>query len=98
MNPQAEEFFAAVEAGDDSRVAGLLQANPALLNTRNEAGVSALLIAVYHGHSELAKHFRVPERPLDIFEAAAVGDLDRVRELVSEANTTSPDGFQPLGL
>src|SRR5207302_4920767 len=39
---------------------------------------------------------------LTVFEAAAAGDLDRIRELVGKdpslANAMSPDGFTPLGL
>src|SRR5207253_9605208 len=39
---------------------------------------------------------------LDVFEAAAVGRTDRVRELLDEdaslANAWAEDGYQPLGL
>lgn len=90
-----EQLLAAVKAGDESRVRELLEQHPELQQARNEAGVSAILLALYHGHPTIAALFH---RPLDIFEASALGNLDRVRELADGMNSTSPDGFQPLGL
>jgi ankyrin repeat protein len=64
--------------------------------------VSELLQAVYRGDQEKAQQLLAENPQLDIFEAAAVGKSDRVRELLDEdpslANAWADDGFQPLGL
>jgi ankyrin repeat protein len=56
---------------------------------------SELLQAVYRGDQARAEE-------LDVFEAAAVGRTERLRELLDEdpslANAWAEDGFQPLGL
>jgi ankyrin repeat protein len=57
--------------------------------------------AVYRGFDKLAEVLRAERGDLDVFEAAAVGDLNRLRELVrdkSAANAWSSDGFSPLHL
>ena len=64
--------------------------------------MSELLQAVYRGDQEKAQQLLAENPQLDIFEAAAVGKSDRVRELLDEdpslANAWADDGFQPLGL
>ena len=64
--------------------------------------MSELLQAVYRGDQEKAQQLLAGNPQLDIFEAAAVGNVDRVRELLDEdpslANAWADDGFQPLGL
>ncbi|MDZ4800203.1 MAG: ankyrin repeat domain-containing protein [Bryobacteraceae bacterium] len=92
------ELFAAIRSGDLNQVTSLLEANPSLVAARDDKGVSSVLTAAYHGKSDIARLFIERGATLDIFEAAAVGDLARVRELAADANATSPDGFQPLGL
>ena len=66
------------------------------------ADVSALLAALYRGDAATVATIRATGIELDIFEAAAVGDLPRVRALVdadpSLARAFAVDGFHPLGL
>ena len=98
----SSEFFEAVKKGDRETVERLLAADRSLLVAKDANGVSAVLLSYYYGHAELAT-FLVSKKPvLDIFEAATVGDADRVRALVTKdralANAWSPDGFFPLGL
>ena len=90
-----EQLLAGVTAGDEKRVRELLEAHPELQAARNDAGVSAVLLALYQGHRNIAALFH---RALDIFEASGLGNIDRVRELADQVNSTSPDGFPPLGL
>ena len=92
---KVEQLLTAVTAGDESRVRELLEAHPELQQARNEAGISPILLAIYHGHPNIAALFH---RALDVFEASALGNIDRVRELADQVNSTSPDGFHPLGL
>jgi ankyrin repeat protein len=65
-------------------------------------GVSALLRAVYRGDAAAVAAILATGPELDIFEAAAVGDLARVRALIeadpSQARAFAVDGFHPLGL
>jgi uncharacterized protein len=64
--------------------------------------MSELLQAVYRGDQALVDELLSADPELDVFEAAAVGRMDRLRELLDEdpslANAWAPDGFQPLGL
>jgi uncharacterized protein len=68
----------------------------------NEDGVSALLFAKYHGRDDLVELLRPHKPRIDGFEAAALGDVDRLRELVdfdpSLVSAYAPDGFTLLGL
>ena len=64
--------------------------------------MSDLLQAVYRGDQARADELLAANPELDVFEAAAVGRVDRLRELLDEdpalANAWAEDGFQPLGL
>ena len=64
--------------------------------------MSELLEAVYRGDQARAEELLAVDPELDVFEAAAVGKADRLRELLDEdpglANGWADDGFQPLGL
>lgn len=92
------EIFDAIEAGQEGRVADMLEAAAEV----NEEGVSALLFAKYYGRDDLVELLRPHKPQLDAFEAAALGDVDRLRELVdfdpSLVSAYAPDGFTLLGL
>src|SRR5215218_10241652 len=64
--------------------------------------MSDLLQAVYRGDQARVDELLAADPELDVFEAAAVGQADRMRELLDEgpglANAWAEDGFQPLGL
>ncbi len=64
--------------------------------------MSELLEAVYRGDQARAAELLAAEPELDVFEAAAVGNTERLRELLDQdpklANAWAEDGFQPLGL
>jgi ankyrin repeat protein len=64
--------------------------------------MSELLEAIYQGDQARAEALLAADPELDVFEAAAVGRTDRIRELLDEdpslANAWAEDGFQPLGL
>jgi ankyrin repeat protein len=64
--------------------------------------MSDLLQALYRGDRERADDLLSAEPTLDVFEAAAVGRSDRLRELLDEdpsrASAFGDDGFHPLGL
>jgi ankyrin repeat protein len=64
--------------------------------------VSRLLEALYAGEDEHVAELLAAGPELDVFEAAAFGRAERLRELLDEdaarANAFGEDGFQPLGL
>lgn len=96
------EIFDAIASGDMERVRAVVERDPAAVHLHSEQGTSALLLARYHGRLDLVDALleRAPE--LDVFEAAALGHVERVRELVDAdpelARAFAPDGFHPLGL
>jgi len=96
------ELFAAIRKGDAATVERLVGADRRLAGARDASGVSAVLVATYCGQAKIAAYLRAQRPELDIFDAAAVGDVDRVRELLdrdpSLANAYAADGFHPLGL
>ncbi|HEY3018416.1 MAG TPA: ankyrin repeat domain-containing protein [Gaiellaceae bacterium] len=64
--------------------------------------MSELLAALYRGERDRVDELLAGDPELDVFEAAAVGRTDRLRELLDEdparANAFGDDGFHPLGL
>jgi uncharacterized protein len=64
--------------------------------------MSELLQAIYGGDTARAEELLAAQPELDVFEAAAAGRTNRLRELLdgdpSLANAWAEDGFQPLGL
>jgi uncharacterized protein len=97
-----EEFIAAIRAGDKPAIEGLLKEDPRLLGATAPNGSSAILLSVYYGHPDLANVFIAHGAQLDIYEASAIRDLQRVRKLIDadpeSVNSFAPDGFYPLGL
>jgi ankyrin repeat protein len=57
---------------------------------------SELLLALYSGDSERAAELRAAKPELDVFEAAALGDLDQLRRNLDHVDAWSDDGFTPL--
>jgi adenosylhomocysteine nucleosidase len=96
------ELFEAIKKGDRATVDRLVSADPGLAEARDPDGVSAVLTALYYGRREIAVLLLARKPSLDIFEASAVGDVQRVRRLLDQdpslANAVAPDGFRPLGL
>jgi ankyrin repeat protein len=92
----------AIKAGDDDRVRELVAADSSHARARDENGVSALLVAVYHGRPAAVEALRGPSEPIDAFEAAALGDTGRLADLLDAdpelVNRYSPDGFTSLQL
>jgi uncharacterized protein len=98
-----EEFLEAAKAGDAGRLGALLDNDPTLMsNARNETGVSAFMLAVYCGHSDVVNLLLDRGIELNIFEAAAAGQTRRIEILLDRdpalVNAHSPDGFTPLTL
>lgn len=96
----SEELLAAVKDGDDARVRELLAADPSLADARDESGVSALMLSQYHGAHDATKAIRAARGEIDAFEAATLGDVNRLHDLLHNDPTTldarSPDDATAL--
>jgi uncharacterized protein len=95
-------FFHAVQSGNASKVRALLDADASLAHAKNDKGQSAVLMAVYTGRNEIRDLLLAREAPLELHEAAAAGQLARVKQIVEEdpglAKSFSPDGFPVFAL
>jgi ankyrin repeat protein len=73
-----------------------------MMNDRPDTTVSPLLDALYRDDSDTVESLLTSEPELDVFEAAALGRTDRVRQLLDEdperAHEWSSDGFTALHL
>src|SRR5438093_993539 len=98
----AAQFLDAVRKGDRAAVDRMLDTDPSLVSARDERGTSAVLLAHYHGKTEVAAALLSRAPALDVFEAATAGDAKRVTLLVdadrSLADAVAHDGYTPLGL
>ncbi len=94
------DLFDAIAAGDAETAVSLLAADPELGGQRHESGPTPVLFALYQRQPELARQL-ARHRPLDLAEAAALDQVDRVAELLDEGEPVdghTPDGFTPLHL
>ena len=98
--PTTSDLIAAVNADDAAQVASLLSADPALVDARDEHGVSALMLSKYRFARDVTDALLAADPELDVFEAATLGYADRLRTLLQEdpslATAFSPDGFTAL--
>jgi uncharacterized protein len=99
-------FLKLIQTGATAEVADQVQADPALVAWRDPQGVSALLWSVYCSQP-LIRDFLLARLaavgiPLDLFEAAAIGDVPHLRALLAAEpeliHSYSGDGWTPLHL
>jgi len=96
-----ETCFELLQAGDADGLRRILQQDPAQSEARDSAGVSLLMHSLYRGRRDLAELIATSKKEaLDIFEAAALGRLDRLKQCLPDAasaiNSRSKDGFTAL--
>jgi ankyrin repeat protein len=99
---ETRQVFGFIHKGDTDGLRELLARDPAAASARDANGVSALLQAAYRRQDELVRMLREAAGELDLFEAAALGEIERLRTLLAEqpdrATAWSGDGFTPLHL
>src|SRR6202521_5520550 len=95
-----DRAFELLQAGDADGLRRILQQDPAFSEARDSTGVSLLMHSLYRGRRDLAELIASKKKALDIFEAAALGRLDRLKECLrddaSAINSRSKDGFTAL--
>ena len=96
------DAFAAVKAGDLALLKQVLAASPDKAESRDDAGVSLLMTARYRMRHDLVEEILAHHGALDVFEAASLGKIDRVRAILARdpgaIDAHSADGFTPLHL
>ena len=102
----SQKFLKLIQTGATAEIAAAVEADAALVQVRDPQGVSALLWSVYAGQpmvrdyllAQLVTHGVL----LDVFEAAALGDVLRLEDILSAdpaaAHSFSGDGWTPLHL
>jgi uncharacterized protein len=97
-----QEFFEAIRKGSGAKVSELLKEQPSLIKASHKSGATPVLYAVYSGHQEIAEALLATGLVPNIFEAAATGRIERVRELLKSdpalVKAYSPDGWTALHL
>src|SRR5215467_6809638 len=102
MSDTAAAFIDAIKAGEFERVKAMVSAEPTLIDARSRTGESAILTAVYHRQKEIVNLLVARGAPLDLFEASAAGEIERVERLLGNDSTPaavngySADGWTPL--
>jgi len=95
-------LFQAIQTGDENKVKALLDAEPSLVSAKNERGQSAILAAIYNGRNAVRDLLLARGVSLELHEAAAAGQLQRVKQFVEKnpslAKSYSPDGFPVMAL
>lgn len=98
----SQEFIDAATQGDVAKVKEMLSIDPLLAQSKDQNGISVILKATYYGKRDIVDALLASGVQLNIFEAAATGQTDRVRTLIEEepaqVTSYSPDGFSPLSL
>ncbi len=95
-------IFDAIKSGDVDAVRSELRDNPSAAADRGDNDVSAVRAALYAQRQDLADAVLEADPALDVFDAAAVGDGERLGQLLDEdpnlIGAWSGDGFAPLHL
>jgi ankyrin repeat protein len=95
------ELTDAIKAGDAARVASLTESDPTLLQA-TENNVTPILLAIYHGKTEIAQLLADRGAPVSLGEAAALGDMKRVQSMLAAdpqlIDARTSDGHTAAGL
>src|SRR6266540_3697263 len=99
---KSDEFFENIRTGNLARVRELVGVDPSLLNAKYKSGATGILFALYNGHRELAEFLAHRKLDLDFFEAACLGRLEQVKEMLKRdpqlVKSYSSEGFTALQL
>jgi ankyrin repeat protein len=95
-------LLAAIKSGDAGRVRTLLDSHPDLVASPGHDGDTPLLLATYYHADKIVRILLERGAPVSLFEAASIGDVQRVRQLLDDQPeliaSFSHDGWSPLHL
>ncbi|MEJ2759324.1 MAG: ankyrin repeat domain-containing protein [Anaerolineales bacterium] len=96
------DIFELVKSGERKDVLQAIADRPVLVYQRDKSGNRPVMMAIYSGMPELAAELRSRMDEINIWEAAALGELEMVEQFVTEdpkaKDAFALDGFTPLGL
>jgi uncharacterized protein len=99
---EQSDVFKAIEDGDTRTLKRLLKKDRSLAEAQNAQGISAVLYARYRSAAKALDALLEAKPSLSIFEAVAVGDVKRIKELLatnrSLVESYTPDCFTALHL
>jgi ankyrin repeat protein len=97
-----EQLIQAIAGNDAFKVTALLHEEPGLVEARDSEGRTPILLCLYLGKEELARLVRERTSAPDLFEVAALGEVELLQEKLARApesaKAVAPDGFGALGL
>jgi len=104
QDDDAGQLFEAIRNGDDVAIEAAIGAHEELLRARDASGLSPVLVAAYSNRPKLAGRIAAvasrSHEGLDVFDAAAVGNADIVRTLLSSDRASvddrGPNGYTAL--
>lgn len=79
-----EHCFELLQAGDADGLRRLLDQDPDASEAHDANGVSLLMSCIYRGRRDLADLIASKKKVLDIFEAAALGRIERLQQCIRE--------------
>ena len=95
-------IFDSIQAGDVDAVRSAVRDDPSAAEARDDKGLSAVRAALYAHKQDVVDALLEAKPELDVFDAAAAGDVDRLTELLDGdgelVQAWSEDGFTPLHL
>ncbi len=99
------DIFEAIASGDGATAVRLLAANPALARVTGDQRATPVLHAMYQWKFDIARalaaQIAADGGALDLAEAAALDDVDRLRSALTDGaavDARTADGFTPLQL
>ncbi|AYV56815.1 ankyrin repeat domain-containing protein [Leptospira kmetyi] len=97
-----QEIFQAIASGQKAKVIGLLKRDPELFQSVTEEGITPVLFSLYYGKLDISKEIYDLNSERNLFEAAALGDLEETKRIVASSpetiNSLSKDGWSALHL
>jgi ankyrin repeat protein len=94
-----QRCFELLRAGDFDGLRRLAEKEPGCAEARDSNGISLVMQLLYRGRRDLAEAMAFKKEALDIFEAASLGRMARLKALAwdrSVVNDRSGDGFTAL--
>lgn len=93
-------IFESINAGDIDAVRAAVKDDPSVAAARDDDGRSAVRAALYVHKQDVADVLLEAKPELDVFDASAAGDVDRLTELLDAdadlIGAYSEDGYTPL--
>lgn len=97
-----ESIIAMIQMNDLDQLKTIIETTPDWIKISLNEQVSILMFSVYYGRADAAQWLLEKGHPVNLFEASALGDVERLKHLLTkepnDLNAFSGDGFQPLGL